>query len=133
MRRGKGGDECEDVRLERLWFRPETSVYTVMIARRANTIRARETKEKPLSSAIIFARPAMSSGESSCVKASLNVRLAVARIHASAPPASCDRSGNARLASDWRFQRYVMPTRYQSTERWAKKNVRAMSGSPANF
>lgn len=97
-------------------------------------IFALATSETPTSlSAIVFATPAMSSGESSFVKASLNVSAAVLRLVAIAPAASCGKRGNALAARHWRFQRYVRATSDHSVSRWPEKNVRAMSGSPANF
>lgn len=56
-------------------------------------------------SAIDLAIPASSSGESSLVKASLNVSDAVAKEVAIAAASTCGKPGNDRLAKDWRFHK----------------------------
>ena len=67
------------------------------------------------------------------MKASLKVMDAVASNVAIAPAASCGKRENPLAARDWMFQRYVRATRVHRVSLWLEKNVRAMSGSPANF
>lgn len=70
------------------------------------TICARLTRETPISSpAMVFARPAISSGESSLVKASLNVTAAVASSVAIAMETVWLKRGKPLVARDWRFHR----------------------------
>jgi hypothetical protein len=100
------------------------------------TILALVTKDNPNSlsvAAIDFAGPANNSGESSLVKASLNVMDAVARVVAIAPAASCGNRENPLVARDCMFHRYVRATRVHRVRRCEEKKVRAISGSPANF
>ena len=69
-------------------------------------IRARLTRDTPISSpAINLAMSAMSSGESSLVKASLNVTAAVANSVAIAVDVVWLKRWKPLVARDWRFHR----------------------------
>ena len=94
------------IRFGRLWLKLEATVYVRARPRAMKTIRARVTRDTPISSPIIsFAMPAMSSGESSLVKASLNVTAAVASSVAIAVDAVWLKRWKPLVASDCRFHK----------------------------
>ena len=86
--------------------KPEAIVYTTAMPIAMKAILARRTREIPTSfSPIDFTAPTISSGESSYVKASLNVTAAVVRAVAIAPDTSCENRGKPVFARDCKFHR----------------------------
>lgn len=99
-----------------------------------NTILALVTSDPPSSRpAKVRISSGSNSGESSSVKASLNVSAAVVKPEPIVPARSCPNRANATVTKELRFQRYVKPTSTQSMVVCSVKNARAISGEPANF
>lgn len=67
------------------------------------------------------------------VKASLKVRAAVVNTEPEVPASNLPRLAKVTVTRELRFHKYVMQISIHRMDVCSKRNVRAISGEPANF